>query len=1221
MPPPRNPKVVLSTGQIVPYRGDFAENKKRVAANGTVKKAKHIQIIGRDGRPHFRTIYITPPALPTIDAESCRRLFDPVTQKLLPGFNALQERMKELKADRLKYRYYDPCTKRLIGSFRDLEDRVFEIDEFINNRYFRFKEDVTLLDVLPILWNYNFDLLDPDLENRYHSGGLFNAFCKFFVVLGGIKGVNVNPAGGNYEIKDTLRLYINWNTARNIHINLKEIVENIYIEKSETAYDRMALRRIHAHEEEDGGLSVPPVCEVECSNTPVTKITSSKKAKASAEQEPNTIVFHIRIGTNEYEQFSLDHVTEEFVENPTKIIAFVYDKEILPKEHKYLYEKYSKSVGMMIDWVHDMKPFFKSVRDAVLEKMRQEDDLLRVLEELYFPGKAMTLGLQLHQDIIVQGVRKRLQEKDDNRFLIGVLPRGGKTFIAGGLIRDFMKVNRVKHMNVVWITAAPNETRLQLKSDLIHKFIDFREFEFVEVRDVSDISKKTRAHTIFFVSSQLLTIMGTGKARERAYLKELLEIKGQNAISMVFFDEAHKTGVGASTQQQVNEILEKYKDRNLPFIFLTATYYHILQQYNIPPTNTFIWDYTDVLSTRFLGDSSKHDNAVKALETRFGKALVDSVMAGRIKAGDTYAKMAKSYADYPDLHFLSLDFSPDALALFEAQENYVSNEEYEGFNMGKIFAIQEGATIGDFKTNSNKIRQDAYKMFQTPESVEAIITYLIPSTEKPENANTLNVPKPSHALLQRIHNISQANQSRFNLAENPSLMMFMPSGGAGTNIFFTLTAWASYLMNHSWWKSRYEVACVVDEQNVPKGMQRREGLVDAGGVHIISRNVKEHLLRLERELKCKEKKGLVVLAGEKMSMGVSLPCVDVVMLFNDKSSPDDLIQKMYRAVTPSVGKKTAFIVDLNPRRTLTAVYGYTRISSQRSLSPIDILNILYKTYSWDADLVPRGKEHLLQGELASTFQGMVRKLAYELQTNESKRKDLQAELRKLNSGFTGRTIARPKEISLHVDNSNLTHPDNLALLKPYKNELKTYMDEREKKIENAYKGDITGFFTGQPDMSIFKDLNEKDKLWKEKAKQYQKLVIETRKKRKILNAAEAKERTRAEATATRKQARATEAEEKAKAKAAAKAAEAEAKAKAKEEATAKKAAEAEEKLKAKAAAAAEKARLAEEIARLKAASKALTGTRKRSTAKAKAVAAKEPATPHTNNTELESNRD
>jgi hypothetical protein len=188
-------------------------------------------------------------------------------------------------------------------------------------------------------------------------------------------------------------------------------------------------------------------------------------------------------------------------------------------------------------------------------------------------------------------------------------------------------------------------------------------------------------------------------------------------------------------------------------------------------------------------------------------------------------------------------------------------------------------------------------------------------------------------------------------------------------------------MTHKWWRENYEIACIVSEENVGAdvvGELLDMELQSSNNIHIITKNPKASILTLERKLHCdklhyKKSKGLLILAGEKLSMGISLPCTDVVFLFNEKKSPDDIIQKMYRALTPSTGKKSAFIVDLNPVRTLAALYGYTRASHTSSNTTSQILDIIYDTYSWDSDIF---EYNLMKGSAAKPlyFQDKLRQL-------------------------------------------------------------------------------------------------------------------------------------------------------------------------------------------------------------------------------------------------------
>lgn len=727
---------------------------------------------------------------------------------------------------------------------------------------------------------------------------------------------------------------------------------------------------------------------------------------------------------------------------------------------------------------------------ASLEKRLHEIRCFAIKRKLS-ARNASSLQLQLHQDIIVTGIQKRIGAVgSDNRFLIGVLPRGGKTYISGGCIREYMYNNKIENMNVLWMTAAPAETKTQVEKELVGKFSDFKDFDFIDVKNTRDLvhSKK---HAIYFVSSQLLALSRTGRASHRPFLEDLLHGNQQQKISMVFFDEAHKTGSGDITKKQINELIDTYKDKTLPFIFLTATYYKVQRDYSIMKENTFIWDYTDVQLTRLLDQDSKRADVMENLEYRFGKKLVDEIFLNRTCVGESLSAMAKSYADYPDLHFLSFDFNDDALQLLR-RHGITKNDKEELYDqfyvLANFFKMKEKVSVSDFKTNDNKIRKDAYMVFENLEALEVLLTYLTPSSVKVNANMNVSVPPVSHSLLQRIDSISKKTDSRFDLTKNPSLLMFMPAGRAGTNIFFTLAGWSSLLMKHPWWNERYEVVCVVEEENLKeKGSQRQ--LDSLPGVHVVSKNLKETILALEMAAGRKNK-GLVVLAGEKMSAGISLPFIDVVMLLNDKTAVDDLIQKLYRAVTPSPGKKTAFIVDLNPKRIFTAIYGYTKLSSKPTAKPYDIMKIMLDTYYWDADLVPKEKERYTLRGKRDTFQGFIRSLFLESGEQEERIKNLESELARIEAAFEGKAVAPRMKYS--VDDSNLTNPENIETLKPFKNEYTNI----KKRLGEIY--DIFSQNKETTKKSLYHEESMLDKKMKDLIPPYAEKIVELRKRRKEL---------------------------------------------------------------------------------------------------------------------------
>lgn len=97
------------------------------------------------------------------------------------------------------------------------------------------------------------------------------------------------------------------------------------------------------------------------------------------------------------------------------------------------------------------------------------------------------------------------------------------------------------------------------------------------------------------------------------------------------------------------------------------------------------------------------------------------------------------------------------------------------------------------------------------------------------------------------------------------------------------------------------------------------------------KNVKNFVENNEIRAKKNGKRGLIVLLGMQLSMGITLPNVDVVFLLGHHVSSDLIYQMLSRCMTERTNasnhlnpqkKKYGFVVDLNPSRVLSTIVGY-----------------------------------------------------------------------------------------------------------------------------------------------------------------------------------------------------------------------------------------------------------------------------------------------------------
>ncbi len=868
----------------------------------------------------------------------------------------LTQENKEVNCQQL----YDPCTKEPIESISALEKRLFEIKQQRN------AAPVGLYGIQNNTSNYEFlrsvfcnkdisldDMVSFKLEKGSQAGSdIFEVLCRFYVLFGGLQGVNPVLGGSHMFLQ-------NIETGKEFS-SVKEAFEQIKCKAtSESGISDITLKRVKE------GVSISPssaFCEIPCD----TDISEEEKTILISvkwyKDEKSPAKYDIEKLT-----LAVDKVLSE-EQKPHKICVFLKSRTSFEKTQPRLFNKMVKAIPNQIKgWDEDIKPFLNEKRAeffAAAERLQISPE--DYVEEIYLvkPVKP-SLNLYLHQDIITQRINDLFEKPIDYKYVIGVLPRGGKTNIAGGIIREFSQRNP-KPLNILWITAAPTETLSQVSKDLLEKFQDFSDYSFLEVKAVKDISKATNTNRVYFVSNQLL-VQHTKRRKmgmdHRGFLEEL--ISGKVQIDLIFFDEAHAGGSGDMTKEVVDSIYEAYKNQ-VPLIFLTATYLKILIDYHISSENIFIWDYTDVLQIRGLLVEDQRKQALETLEDRFHKETVEKCIKKRLEQTQTYENMAKPYLDYPDLYFMTCEFQPEVTERFAKQNLY---KPEAGFSLSAIFGVPN-QDLSQHIFYKGKVRKDAWKVFINIEATRNLVTILTPTHRIEEFQETEiqpggepiveTIPGFEPSILGRIGRISFDVKTRFNLENKPTIMMFLPEGQVGSKVEYLLPAWASLLLQHQWWRERYEIAYVTGGSATDTAEENEYEVLDSVH-HLRGNNIKEQILTLERRLHCEKQKGLVILTGKMLSMGVSLNCVDVVCLLNESKSPDSIIQKMYRALTPSPGKKAAFVVDLNPVRSLSAVYGYTRASHEKIHSQNELLDIVFSNYSWDGDIFDI---HIKRGESA-----------------------------------------------------------------------------------------------------------------------------------------------------------------------------------------------------------------------------------------------------------------
>ena len=244
-------------------------------------------------------------------------------------------------------------------------------------------------------------------------------------------------------------------------------------------------------------------------------------------------------------------------------------------------------------------------------------------------------------------------------------------------------------------------------------------------------------------------------------------------------------------------------------------------------------------------------------------------------------QLLQIYDKMPDLHIITNMMDRKR---FEVIKEQIKDTSY-GFSNGTLLS-------GNF-----------------PNEVDTMLRYITGSNKEQD------YPKKDLSIFGRIKRIAieKNSRTRLNSGDFTSQLWFLPFG-----INMTINKVSEHL------KDRMGKNSILKNYEIKIVNSKKEYKL---------KDIKEEIKNWELKAKEEGKDGLILLAGNQLTLGITLPFVDVVFLFNDVVSSDKIIQMMYRCMTESINnsdndkinngiKKMGFVVDLNISRVLNTCLDY-----------------------------------------------------------------------------------------------------------------------------------------------------------------------------------------------------------------------------------------------------------------------------------------------------------
>lgn len=317
------------------------------------------------------------------------------------------------------------------------------------------------------------------------------------------------------------------------------------------------------------------------------------------------------------------------------------------------------------------------------------------------------------------------------------------------------------------------------------------------------------------------------------------------------------------TTEISNQIIESYASDKTIKLYLTATYQKTLNKWCIPDECKNLWDIED--------EQFCKQRNVTQLVKKHGDEVLQFIDQGN-EALSIYDLM-------PDMYILTTMMDSER---YDEIKDKIKDTKY-GFSMDSLFSISQSG-----------------KQFNYPDEVEKVLRFITGSNRIED------YPDGDRSIYGRIRKLSAKKDSRTDLSNGnfTSQLWFLPFG---INMRIDKVS-----------------ECLMAKMKANRLLKNYEIMIINSKKDYKLNDLKSEINR--REIKAKEegKTGLILLAGNQCSLGITLPLVDIVILLNNTQSSDRILQMMYRCMSesPNGQKKIGYVVDLNISRVLNTILDY-----------------------------------------------------------------------------------------------------------------------------------------------------------------------------------------------------------------------------------------------------------------------------------------------------------
>jgi len=669
----------------------------------------------------------------------------------------------------------------------------------------------------------------------------------------------------------------------------------------------------------------------------IKNITSLLKVKVDgggnnivdmAIKEGTTLVLFTIKYKNRYSETDVSKIdntiTKQNITDDYKIGLVVKDKEVVIK-HKY---KNKLNIDKLIHdkiiengLLFDEKDIIKAL-DVFCQRFTNVlsiDEFIDFINAEYLLSPRQQLTKKLHQKMTEIKFVKSFLTNKHKMWCIAHKPRSGKSITMLLICKYLLEQGYKKILIMTSVPATINSFMNDLE-----KYIDFKNINYKLQEEFDTIDETFNG--IVFCSVQYLKIDGKSKK------KDLLKKMGFDAI---ITDEAHQ---GSSTDKTKTEILDVDSDveeirKNIKLnIFASGTADKTKKYYGIHSSCIYEWEIED---EAFMKELIKP--AVKNRED-----IIDYMVS---RHGNTFTEclenetLNKDYSKHPTQ--VLMKHSIPELLITEINEYNAKYGTNFGYNCGSLFALKQ-----IINEKGEVEYAEEFELCKTTDGIDILKGFFdcIISTNRMRKT-----------IMKQIENTQTSRGSRKSTIEKPLLfIMYLPTHTRNNTISLLQKTFKQFLETHNLW-SDYSI-------------EYSNSTEDTGNV---KEEYNEYIQTIMNKTKTENKKGCILLLGNKGSVGITYTDCDATISLDDGHNLDNQKQRFSRALTEADGKTIGINVDMNIQRTylyLVDIIQKHRRNTKTTKTNAEILYYLFEhnIFLFDPQQINNGK--LTTIEIMSYYQ-------------------------------------------------------------------------------------------------------------------------------------------------------------------------------------------------------------------------------------------------------------